>query len=210
MFEGCVSALKEDEDDARECGWKKEGMVKGRDVNEKMVRELENVLAVRSEKRERLRKERREKRQRRIKREVAHTINNDRDNLSNSETIEHDLQQDHPQKCDETVSSEVKEKMKTLTVFESEDCRNPLPTATTDHLLSETLEGITDVVVSSSSPPPSDSEMFSSHTALMSGLTSQLAVTVANIAANRRKTTAAPAEETFGSEDEEEDYSKSD
>jgi hypothetical protein len=78
VFEAYVPAMGANEGGATESMWREaEGGMRGREVGAKMVRELENVLAVRSEKRERWREE---KRQRRRERREGTYAQEDREN----------------------------------------------------------------------------------------------------------------------------------
>ena len=194
MFEGYVPALRDGEEDGvgGSAVWGREGegegVGRGREVSAKMVRELEDALAVRSEKRERLREERRKKRQER-RRETDRVVSERDRNL--------ELEQESQvlAKEDEVGVKDLKE---VQVQYESEASKLPLAATPEDNVSPSSNLLLS---CSSSISSPLDCEHPSTDLALPS-LTSQLALTVASIAANRKRAAAVPTEETFGSEED--------
>ena len=198
MFEGYVPALRDGEEDGVDGSevWGREGKGVGRvrEVSAKMVRELEDALAVRSEKRERLREERRKKRQER--RRETDRVDSERDR--NLELEQESQVLGSLAKEDEEVG--VKDLKEVQVQYESEASKLPLAATPEDNVSPSSNP----LLSSSNVSLPLDCECPSTDLAQtpLPSLTSQLALTVASIAANRKRAAAVPTEETFGSEED--------
>ena len=170
VFEDYVPAMGEASDDGRvtDCSWRKREET-GRDVGEKMMRELEDVLAVRSEKREREREERRRRR-----RERRGETRDDGDTRSQPEPLK---------SCNIRDSTPPQDVMcshanQTLSISADKD-----------------LEENDDKDLEKDESTPLESQGTSEVVTPDIGLATQLAMRVATIAAHRKR--AVKTEETF-------------
>ena len=190
VFEAYVPAMRDNKEAETDSRWRVEGeVVTGREVSVNMVRELESVLAVRSEKREKRREEKRRRRREqgeesRSGREDRDTSTSEQQYMVNSESLP--PPQETCTTCDamtlilhsstEQVSEE-EIKLPNMWASDTEPEDHTLPNVNPDQ------RGHSSKLLDTTTGVP---------------LGSQLAATVAAVAARRRRT--ADIEETYGSD----------